>query len=141
MCHDKVKQIRRIEKKMVLRIKAAANGITLALNKACLVFPTLFFPLSLFSFLLQGNHYTYTTHTTRHAPRFLLSHQHSIPLELALTPLQPMAFRFNWPEFDAAFYDEARSQLEAALNKGNKPKNIVDHITVKELHMGTSVSR
>lgn len=51
-----------------------------------------------------------------------------------------MAFRFNWPEFDAAFYDEARSQLEAALNKGNKPKNIVDHITVKELHMGTSVS-
>ncbi|KAJ8660345.1 hypothetical protein O0I10_003802 [Lichtheimia ornata] len=49
-----------------------------------------------------------------------------------------MAFRFNWPEFDAAFYDEARSQLEAALNKGNKPKNIVDHITVKELHMGTS---
>ncbi|KAI7857311.1 hypothetical protein BDC45DRAFT_532686 [Circinella umbellata] len=48
-----------------------------------------------------------------------------------------MAFRFNWPEFDAGFYDEAKSQLEAALNKGNKPKNIVDHITVKELHMGT----
>ena len=51
-----------------------------------------------------------------------------------------MAFRFNWPEFDAGFYDEAKSQLEAALNKGNKPKNIVDHITVKELHMGTKVS-
>lgn len=51
-----------------------------------------------------------------------------------------MAFRFNWPEFDSEFYVEARSQLEAALNKGNKPKNIVDHITVKELHMGTSVS-
>ncbi|KAI9493097.1 hypothetical protein BDB00DRAFT_384468 [Zychaea mexicana] len=49
-----------------------------------------------------------------------------------------MAFRFNWPEFDAEFYEEARSQLETALNKGNKPKNIVDHITVKELHMGTS---
>ncbi|KAI7849296.1 hypothetical protein BDC45DRAFT_546977 [Circinella umbellata] len=49
-----------------------------------------------------------------------------------------MAFRFNWPEFDAEFYEEARSQLEAALNKGNKPKNIVDHITVKELNMGTS---
>ncbi|KAI9266735.1 hypothetical protein BDA99DRAFT_436208 [Phascolomyces articulosus] len=48
-----------------------------------------------------------------------------------------MAFRFNWPEFDSGFYDEAKSQLEAALNKGNKPKNIVDHITVKELHMGT----
>ncbi|KAI9494626.1 hypothetical protein BDB00DRAFT_761595 [Zychaea mexicana] len=49
-----------------------------------------------------------------------------------------MAFRFNWPEFDAGFYDEAKSQLEAALNKGNKPKNIVDHITVKELHMGST---
>ncbi|KAI8137752.1 hypothetical protein BJV82DRAFT_674382 [Fennellomyces sp. T-0311] len=48
-----------------------------------------------------------------------------------------MAFRFNWPEFDSGFYDEAKSQLEAALNKGNKPKNIVDHITVKELHMGS----
>jgi len=48
-----------------------------------------------------------------------------------------MAFRFNWPRFDAEFYDEAKSQLEVALNKGNKPKNIVDHITVKELDMGT----
>ncbi|KAI9028924.1 hypothetical protein CLU79DRAFT_677189, partial [Phycomyces nitens] len=48
-----------------------------------------------------------------------------------------MAFRFNWPEFDSDFYDEARSQFEAALNKGNKPKNIVDHIAVKELYMGT----
>ncbi|KAG2177929.1 hypothetical protein INT43_003176 [Umbelopsis isabellina] len=48
-----------------------------------------------------------------------------------------MAFRFNWPQFDAEFYDEAKSQLEVALNKGNKPKNIVDHITVKELDMGT----
>ncbi|ORZ25654.1 hypothetical protein BCR42DRAFT_400620 [Absidia repens] len=48
-----------------------------------------------------------------------------------------MAFRFNWPEFDTEFYDEAKAQLETALNKGNKPKNIVDHITVKELHMGT----
>lgn len=51
-----------------------------------------------------------------------------------------MAFRFNWPEFDAGFYDEAKSQLETALNKGNKPKNIVDHITVKELHMGSKVN-
>ncbi|KAI8343504.1 hypothetical protein BC941DRAFT_323998, partial [Chlamydoabsidia padenii] len=48
-----------------------------------------------------------------------------------------MAFRFNWPEFDTEFYDEAKAQFETALNKGNKPKNIVDHITVKELHMGT----
>lgn len=50
-----------------------------------------------------------------------------------------MAFRFNWPEFDSEFYGEARSQLEAALNKGNKPKNIVDHISVTELNMGTTV--
>jgi distribution and morphology protein 34 len=50
-----------------------------------------------------------------------------------------MAFKFNWPQFDAEFYDEAKSQLEVALNKGNKPKNIVDHITVKELDMGTLV--
>ncbi|ORZ01210.1 hypothetical protein BCR43DRAFT_407320, partial [Syncephalastrum racemosum] len=48
-----------------------------------------------------------------------------------------MAFRFNWPEFDATFYSEAKSQLEAALNKDTKPKHIVDHISVKELHMGT----
>ncbi|KAI9320516.1 hypothetical protein BX666DRAFT_1908796 [Dichotomocladium elegans] len=48
-----------------------------------------------------------------------------------------MAFRFSWPEFDSGFYDEAKLQLETALNKGNKPKNIVDHITVKELHMGS----
>ncbi|KAI8990044.1 hypothetical protein BDB01DRAFT_779806 [Pilobolus umbonatus] len=48
-----------------------------------------------------------------------------------------MAFQFNWPEFDTLFYSEARSQLEAALNKNNKPKNIVDHISVKELNMGT----
>lgn len=50
-----------------------------------------------------------------------------------------MAFKFNWPEFDAEFYQEARSQLETALNKGNKPKNIVDYISVTELHMGTTV--
>ncbi|KAI8360805.1 hypothetical protein BD560DRAFT_437299 [Blakeslea trispora] len=48
-----------------------------------------------------------------------------------------MAFRFNWPEFDSSFYEEAKAQLETALNKGNKPKNIVDHILVTELNMGT----
>ncbi|KAI8882677.1 hypothetical protein K501DRAFT_333824 [Backusella circina FSU 941] len=48
-----------------------------------------------------------------------------------------MAFRFHWPEFDNEFYEEAKSQLESALNKGNKPPVIVDHISVKELHMGT----
>lgn len=50
-----------------------------------------------------------------------------------------MAFRFSWPEFDQEFYVEAKSQLETALNKGNKPPVIVDHITVKELNMGTKV--
>jgi hypothetical protein len=50
-----------------------------------------------------------------------------------------MAFRFSWPEFDRDFYEEAKSQLETAMNKGNKPSVIVDHITVKELHMGTKV--
>jgi hypothetical protein len=50
-----------------------------------------------------------------------------------------MAFRFNWPEFDQEFYVEAKSQLETAMNKGNKPSVIVDHITVKELNMGTQV--
>lgn len=52
-----------------------------------------------------------------------------------------MAFRFTWPEFDNAFYAEAKSQLEAAMNKGNKPSVIVDHITVKELYMGTKVQQ
>lgn len=52
-----------------------------------------------------------------------------------------MAFRFNWPEFDHEFYVEAKSQLETAMNKGNKPSVIVDHITVKELHMGTQVKK
>ncbi|KAI8886209.1 hypothetical protein K501DRAFT_244423 [Backusella circina FSU 941] len=48
-----------------------------------------------------------------------------------------MAFKFDWTEFDADFYKEAQSQLEAALNKGNKKtKNIVDYISVKELNMG-----
>ncbi|KAI9250615.1 hypothetical protein BY458DRAFT_524564 [Sporodiniella umbellata] len=48
-----------------------------------------------------------------------------------------MAFRFHWPEFDYEFYTAAKEQLETALNKENKPSVIVDHITVKELHMGT----
>ncbi|KAI8994462.1 hypothetical protein BDB01DRAFT_846512 [Pilobolus umbonatus] len=49
-----------------------------------------------------------------------------------------MAFRFTWPEFDLDFYNEAKSQLETALNKGNKPSVIHDYIKVKELHMGTT---
>ncbi|KAG0745363.1 hypothetical protein G6F57_008282 [Rhizopus arrhizus] len=49
-----------------------------------------------------------------------------------------MAFRFNWPEFDQEFYVAAKSQLETALNKDNKPSVIVDYITVKELNMGST---
>src|SRR4051812_25796530 len=50
-----------------------------------------------------------------------------------------MAFKFNWPNFSEKFYADARALLEDALNKDNRPKNIVDHITVKELNMGTMV--
>ncbi|KAI8341418.1 hypothetical protein BC941DRAFT_329701, partial [Chlamydoabsidia padenii] len=48
-----------------------------------------------------------------------------------------MSFHFNWPEFDSSFYEEAKKQLETALNKEKKSKHIADHIIVKELHMGT----
>ncbi|KAF8982998.1 ERMES complex subunit [Haplosporangium bisporale] len=48
-----------------------------------------------------------------------------------------MAFRFQWPYFSEEFIQEAKTMLTNALNKGNKPAVIVDHITVKELDMGT----
>ncbi|KAG0314311.1 ERMES complex subunit [Linnemannia gamsii] len=48
-----------------------------------------------------------------------------------------MAFRFQWPYFSEEFMQEAKTMLTNALNKGNKPAVIVDHITVKELDMGT----
>ncbi|KAG0335412.1 ERMES complex subunit [Podila humilis] len=48
-----------------------------------------------------------------------------------------MAFRFQWPYFSEEFMHEAKTMLTNALNKGNKPAVIVDHITVKELDMGT----
>ncbi|CAO3592716.1 unnamed protein product [Absidia cylindrospora] len=48
-----------------------------------------------------------------------------------------MSFRFNWPDFDPAFYAEAKTQLETALNKEKKSKHIADHIFVKELNMGS----
>ncbi|KAG0364418.1 ERMES complex subunit [Gamsiella multidivaricata] len=48
-----------------------------------------------------------------------------------------MAFRFQWPYFSDEFIQEAKTMLTNALNKGNKPAVIVDHITVKELDMGT----
>ncbi|KAF9358268.1 ERMES complex subunit [Mortierella sp. AD094] len=48
-----------------------------------------------------------------------------------------MAFRFQWPYFSDEFIQQAKTMLTNALNKGNKPAVIVDHITVKELDMGT----
>ncbi|CAO3574266.1 unnamed protein product [Mortierella alpina] len=48
-----------------------------------------------------------------------------------------MAFQFQWPYFSEEFIQEAKTMLTNALNKGNKPAVIVDHITVKELDMGT----
>ncbi|CAG8575395.1 2958_t:CDS:2 [Paraglomus occultum] len=48
-----------------------------------------------------------------------------------------MSFKFNWPSFGEEFVEQARQLLTDALNKSNKPANIVDHITVKELNMGT----
>ncbi|KAJ3210467.1 ERMES complex subunit [Dinochytrium kinnereticum] len=48
-----------------------------------------------------------------------------------------MSFKVNWPRFSADFLAKAREQLTTALNKGDKPANIVDHIVVKELNMGT----
>ncbi|CAG8518662.1 6475_t:CDS:2 [Funneliformis caledonium] len=48
-----------------------------------------------------------------------------------------MAFKFNWPDFTTEFVDQAKQLLTTALNKSNKPANIVDHIVVKDLNMGT----
>ncbi|RKO88456.1 hypothetical protein BDK51DRAFT_11658, partial [Blyttiomyces helicus] len=48
-----------------------------------------------------------------------------------------MSFNINWPEFSKEFIDQAKVQLTAALNKGDKPANIVDHINVTELNMGS----
>lgn len=48
-----------------------------------------------------------------------------------------MAFKFNWPDFTTEFVEQAKQLLTTALNKSNKPANIVDHIVVKDLNMGT----
>ncbi|KAJ3333991.1 ERMES complex subunit [Blyttiomyces sp. JEL0837] len=48
-----------------------------------------------------------------------------------------MSFKVNWPEFSPHFLDKAKEQLAVALNKGEKPANIVDYIEVTELNMGT----
>ncbi|WFD31957.1 ERMES complex subunit [Malassezia sp. CBS 17886] len=48
-----------------------------------------------------------------------------------------MSFNFEWPTFSAEFYEDAKSTLTTALNRGPKPKVIVGDIRVQELHMGT----
>ncbi|KAJ3091495.1 ERMES complex subunit [Quaeritorhiza haematococci] len=48
-----------------------------------------------------------------------------------------MSFKINWPKFSPEFVESAKTQLTDALNKGDKPDNIVDHINVKDLDMGT----
>jgi distribution and morphology protein 34 len=50
-----------------------------------------------------------------------------------------MAFNFQWPVFEEHFIEKAKSLLTGALNKGEKPQNIVDDIVVTELDMGTTV--
>lgn len=52
-----------------------------------------------------------------------------------------MSFRFQWPEFSAAFHEDARALMDSALNRGVKPKVIADDIKVEELSMGSVVSR
>lgn len=48
-----------------------------------------------------------------------------------------MSFNFSWPAFSAEFYENAIQTLNTALNRGQKPKAIVDDIVVQSLHMGT----
>jgi hypothetical protein len=50
-----------------------------------------------------------------------------------------MSFKVNWPIFSEEFLEKAREQMTTALNKGNKPANIVDHIICQELYMGSKV--
>ena len=52
-----------------------------------------------------------------------------------------MSFNFVWPDFSQQFHQDAKAMLDAALNKGTKPKVIADDIKVEELGMGTVVSR
>lgn len=49
------------------------------------------------------------------------------------------SFHFNWPRFSDQFHADATQMLDAALNKGNKPRIIADRIEVVELSMGTQV--
>jgi distribution and morphology protein 34 len=50
-----------------------------------------------------------------------------------------MSFRFEWPEFSGDFIQGAKEQITEALNKGQKPPNIVGDIVVSELYLGTKV--
>jgi hypothetical protein len=52
-----------------------------------------------------------------------------------------MAFNFSWDNFSDAFVENAADLLTGALNTGTKPSIIADTITVKELNMGSTVSR
>ncbi|KJE94267.1 hypothetical protein CAOG_04936 [Capsaspora owczarzaki ATCC 30864] len=49
-----------------------------------------------------------------------------------------MAFRFNWGPFDPTLLAEARREMTAALNKGDRHPAIADDIIVHELHLGTT---
>ncbi|KAJ3211272.1 ERMES complex subunit [Entophlyctis luteolus] len=46
-------------------------------------------------------------------------------------------FKINWPRFSEEFIAQASQQLTVALNKGQKPNNIVGTIDVADLNMGT----
>ncbi|KAJ3014937.1 ERMES complex subunit [Thoreauomyces humboldtii] len=48
-----------------------------------------------------------------------------------------MSFKLNWPAFSQEFIEKAKTQLYTALNKGDKPTNIVGDINVHQLNMGT----
>ncbi|KAJ3412169.1 ERMES complex subunit [Chytridiales sp. JEL 0842] len=48
-----------------------------------------------------------------------------------------MSFKVNWPDFGEDFLEMAKKQLTTALNKGNKPANIVGDIICEELYMGS----
>ncbi|TPX52914.1 hypothetical protein CcCBS67573_g09782 [Chytriomyces confervae] len=48
-----------------------------------------------------------------------------------------MAFKVNWPKFSEDFIAQASQQMTIALNKGQKPNNIVGNIVVDDLNMGT----
>lgn len=51
-----------------------------------------------------------------------------------------MSFKWTWPSFSQDFLSSARTQVTQALNRGEKPPNIVGEISVAELCLGTKVS-